>query len=140
MTRAFAKAGVPNSLHVVNDGREAIQYLSGEGPYGDRALHPLPQLVLLDLKLRQVSGFDVLRWIRRHAAFTGLMVVVLTSSDHASDIRDSYALGANSFLSKPADPENLTELVQDVVKYWLKKNVVPGAGDGGAEPAHQPPG
>ncbi len=87
-----------------------------------------------------MSGSDVLRWIRRHTAFTGLMVVVLTSSDHASDIRDSYALGANSFLSKPADPESLTELVQDVVKYWLKKNVVPGAGNGGAAPASQPSG
>ncbi len=138
MSRAFAKAGMASALQMVSDGRNAIAYLSGEGSYADRAIYPLPRLVLLDLKMRQISGFDVLKWIREQPAFLGLIVVMLTSSDHSSDIRKSYALGANSFLSKPGAPEELTELVRDVVNYWMKKNVTEDSGTPDPKPESGP--
>lgn len=121
--RAFAKAGLPTALRVVSDGQQALDYLAGANQFSVRLEHPLPRLVLLDLKLPLVSGFDVLRWIRARPEMMSIAVVVMTSSDHPSDIRESYALGANSYLSKPSNPEDLTELIRDVTNYWLKQNV-----------------
>lgn len=140
MSRAFTKAGVANSLRLVDDGRKAVDYLSGQGRYADRSAHPFPRLVLLDLKLSHLSGFDVLRWIRSQPALASLIVVVLTSSDHSSDIRESYALGANSFLSKPANPEDLAELIRDVANYWLKRNITVVPANVSATPTKKQPG
>ena len=123
LTRAFRKAGVEHALHVAEDGQQALDYLAGNGEYGDRARHPLPLLVLLDLKSPYVPGLEVLRWIRSQAALKNVTVVVLTSSDHPADIKESYALGANSFLSKPSNPNELTELIRSMTDYWLHKNV-----------------
>src|SRR5437868_2030655 len=77
--RALAKAGVVNPLQVVRDGDEAIEYLAGERKYRNREEYPLPQLVLLDLKLPGMDGFEVLRWIRGQPGLSSLRVVVLTS-------------------------------------------------------------
>lgn len=126
MSRAFAKAGVSCALQIVDDGQKALDYLAGAQRYADRAAHPLPRLVLLDLKLPHVPGFEVLRWIRSQPALQSLVVVVLTSSDHPTDIRQAYVLGANSFLSKPAHPDDLTGLVRSLVDYWLARNVSAG--------------
>ena len=123
MTRALAKSGASGTFQIVDDGRKAVDYLSGNGQYADRAAYPLPRFVLLDLKLPQLSGFDVLRWIRSQPALAGLIVVVLTSSNLATDIRECYLLGANSFLSKPPDPTDLVALIREVSNYWLKTNV-----------------
>jgi CheY-like chemotaxis protein len=123
MTRALQKAGLENSLRVVEDGQQAIDYLSGKDKYADRGANPLPLLVLLDLKLPYVPGLEVLRWIRSQPALSKTIVVVLTSSDHPADIKASYALGANSFLSKPSNPDDLPELIKSVIDYWLKRNV-----------------
>jgi CheY-like chemotaxis protein len=121
MQRAFAKAQVPYALKTVADGREAIAYLAGNEIYSCRGAFPIPRLVLLDLNLPHVSGFDVLRWIRQQTAYLDLIVVVLSSSELPSDIRQAYALGANSFLSKPADPNKLTDLVRDLAQRWLRE-------------------
>lgn len=121
--RALAKAGVRTELRAVDDGQEAIDYLTGTNEYAVRREHPLPQLILLDLKLPLVSGFEVLRWIRAQPELVGVVVVVLTSSDHPSDIRESYALGANLYLSKPANPSDLTALMRDVANRWFPQDV-----------------
>ncbi len=121
--RAFKKAALPQALRVAEDGQQALDYLAGTKQFSVRVEHPLPRLVLLDLKLPLVSGLDVLRWIRARPELVGIAVVMLTSSDHPSDIRDSYALGANSYLSKPSNPEQLTELIRAVANYWLNQNV-----------------
>ena len=123
LRRALRKAGVSNSLYVVEDGRQALDYLAGKNQYADRAAHPLPLLVLLDLKLPYVPGLEVLRWLRNQPEFRGMIVVVLTSSDHPADVKQAYALGANSFLTKPSNPDELPELVKAVVEYWLRRNV-----------------
>src|SRR5438270_829679 len=88
--RAFAKAKLGTPLAVVRDGDAAVEYLGGGGPYADRERHPLPALVLLDLKLPRRSGFEVLEWVRRHPVLRRLPVVVLTSSKETADVDRAY--------------------------------------------------
>ncbi|HSU55963.1 MAG TPA: response regulator [Candidatus Dormibacteraeota bacterium] len=116
--RSFEKVGICNPIQTVKDGEEAIAYLSGIGEYSDRQEHPLPQLVLLDLKLPKVDGFEVLRWIRTDSQSPDLRVVVLTSSDHIGDVNLAYKLGANSFLVKPSDFKEFVELSSFIADNW----------------------
>ncbi len=95
----FDDAGVANPLVVVEDGQAAIDYLSGADKYADREKYPLPAVVFLDLKLPLKSGFDVLSWMRKAEPCANIVVIVLTSSDESTDIKKSYDLGANSFLT-----------------------------------------
>ena len=125
LQRAFAVAEVPAILHVVRDGQEAIDYLEGEASYADRQAHPLPDLLLLDLKMPKLNGFDVLAWLRRQPGLKRLLVTVLTSSDQPQDINRAYDLGANSYLLKPHSSHELSDLVKRVQKYWLEVNQVP---------------
>jgi CheY-like chemotaxis protein len=106
---AFGKAGSPQNLVIVRDGQEAIDYLSGEGLYADRALHPLPSLFLLDLKMPRMTGFDVLAWLKENPQFKDLPVIVLSSSSHESDMRRARQLGAWDYHVKP---HSLTQFVQ----------------------------
>src|SRR5882724_10527721 len=94
---AFLSAGVNVPLHFVKDGVEAIEYLKGEQHFGDRSKHPLPTLLLLDLKMPRLDGFDVLDWLRLQPGLRRLLVVVLTSSDMPDDVNRAYELGANSY-------------------------------------------
>src|SRR5437868_6034729 len=110
--RAFAKAKIINPLQVVRSGEEALAYLEGTGRYSNRAEFPLPAVILLDLKLVAMDGFDVLRWIRRQPALKAARVVVLTSSNEIRDVNLAYQLGANSFLVKPTDFEHFVSLTQ----------------------------
>ncbi|HEX2973707.1 MAG TPA: response regulator [Tepidisphaeraceae bacterium] len=119
---AFEKAGIKNPLHIVGDGQQAIDYLSGAEPYNDRSQHPLPGLMLLDLNLPRVMGFDVLKWVRQQGAVAGLVVVVLSSSDLPGDIQRAYQLGANSFVSKPPDLHKQQELARALQSWWLQQN------------------
>lgn len=125
LRRSMHKAGIANPLYVVPDGREAIQYLEGAGQFADRGQFPLPYLVLLDLKLPHVPGFDVLKWIRGQPVFQTLIVVMLTSSQLEGDIDRAYRLGANSFLVKTASPDRLTQMIRLVHDYWLDFNQSP---------------
>jgi len=125
--RAFKQAGISNPVHVAPDGQEAIDYLAGHGKYSDRSACPLPDLVLLDLKLPRLNGFEVLRWIRQRPAFRELKVVVLTSSQDIRDINLAYRLGANSFLVKPMDFTDyiaLAGLLADNWFNWGRANAV----------------
>ena len=122
MKRALKGANVVNPLLVVEDGQEAVDYLGGAGKFADRESYPLPAVVFLDLKLPLISGHDVLAWIRRQYALESLVVIVLTSSNEASDLSRSYALGANSYLVKPPTPEQLEDLAKAFKWYWLEYN------------------
>lgn len=125
MRHAWNKAGLLNPLHVVHDGEQAIQYLRGEGEFGDRANHPFPSLVLLDLKLPKVSGLEVLEWIRAQPDIHTLQVVMLSSSNQPPDIHKAHALRANAYVIKPSNPTALAELMICVRDFWLTRAQVP---------------
>jgi CheY-like chemotaxis protein len=122
MKRALKGARVSNPLYVVEDGQQAEDYLAGAGQYADREAYPLPAIVFLDLKLPYIAGDEVLAWIRRQKDFESLVVIVLTSSNEASDLSRCYALGANSYLVKPPTPEQLEDLAKAFKWYWLEYN------------------
>jgi len=122
--RAFAKA-VGNPLQIVSNGDVAVQYLAGEGPYRDRTEFPLPAVVLLDLKLPRRSGLEVLEWVRSQPSLRRLPIVVLTSSNQSRDINSAYDLGANSYLVKPVDFDDLKEMIAKIHVYWINLNTKP---------------
>jgi CheY-like chemotaxis protein len=122
MKRALKGAHVINPLFVAVDGQEALDYLAGADKFADRTNYPLPAVVFLDLKLPFISGHDVLTWIRRQKDLDSLVVIVLTSSNEASDLSRCYALGANSYVVKPPTPEQLEDLAKAFKWYWLEYN------------------
>ncbi len=123
--RAFQRNHVANPLQVVRDGEEALAYLSGAGTFTDRERHPLPVLMLMDLKMPRKSGLEVLEWVRQQPGLKRLPIVVLTSSNQSPDINRAYELGANSYLVKPAGFDSLLELVKNLDVYWLILNEKP---------------
>jgi CheY-like chemotaxis protein len=122
MQRALKAAAIANPLFIVEDGQQAIDYLSGSGAYSDRSKHPIPAIVLLDLKLPIKDGLEVLAWIRNQPQFENMVIVVLTSSSEPSDLRRAYSLGANSYIVKPPTSSQLTDLVRAFKWYWLEFN------------------
>jgi len=122
---ACRKAGMDVNLQVAADGEEALAYLKGADQFNNRETHPLPNLVVLDLKLPRVNGFDVLAWLRNENKLRRLPVIVLTSSSHQSDVKRAYDLGANSFLVKPLAFEALVDLAKGINQYWLSLNQGP---------------
>jgi two-component system, response regulator len=123
--RAFRKSKLANQVHIARDGVEALDYLLGRSEDGDRWKHPLPHLVLLDLKLPKVDGLEVLKRLRGEARTRVLPVVVLTSSDEERDLVESYMLGANSYIRKPVAFEEFTRVIEEVGLYWLIINLAP---------------
>ena len=123
--RAFAKANIGNPLQFVRDGDSAVQYLAGGEAYADRDTYPLPALVLLDLKLPRRSGLEVLQWLRSTSPLRRLPVVVLTSSSQSQDVNRAYEFGANSYLVKPVEFDDLKEMVDKVHIYWIQLNTKP---------------
>jgi CheY-like chemotaxis protein len=116
--RAVARTKSDVSLEVVMNGVDAVQHLSGKGPYGDRQTHPLPSVLVLDLKLPRMSGLEILEWLSGQPALRGVRTIVLTSSPEESDIRRAYALGAVCYVVKPVESAALQEVVQSIVGYW----------------------
>ena len=112
MRRALKKAEVDLQLQVAMDGREALDYLRGEGRFSDRTLYPIPAMIFLDLKLPYVHGFEVLDWIRQQRSLQKLPVVVLTSSPEERDRQRAHELGARAYLVKPPDREMLLTAMQ----------------------------
>jgi DNA-binding response OmpR family regulator len=108
-----------SALRVVGDGCAAIQYLSGTGKYGDRKLYPLPGVVLLDLNLPLVPGFEVLQWMRNHPDFARTPVVVFSSSTREDDRVRARELGANEFVAKPSSGLGFGQVVDQLREKWL---------------------
>jgi CheY-like chemotaxis protein len=123
--RAFQKAGLRNALKVVRDGEQAIDYLSGKGNYSQRDRFPLPFLLLLDLKMPGTDGFEVLQWVRSEPSLKRLLVVVLTSSNLQADVDRAYESGANSYLVKPVEFDEMVNMIQRFEAYWTEINRVP---------------
>lgn len=127
MQKAFEKADITVPLSWLKDGAEAIQYLSGAGKYHNRVQHPLPTVILLDLKMPGRDGFDVLAWLKCQDGLKRLFVSVLSSSARREDINRAYDLGANYFMVKPS---SLTELAAMMKKFFdcLSINTFPSFG------------
>jgi CheY-like chemotaxis protein len=120
LQRAFTKAGVNPPVYFANDGKEVLDYLEGHPPFDNPVDYPLPNLLLLDLGLPRVSGFEVLTWLRQHPTLHRMLVVVLSCSEDPQEIQRAYSLGANSYVVKPQDPEMLVDVVKRVQEYWLR--------------------
>jgi PAS domain S-box-containing protein len=119
MRMAFAGKRLESALRVVGDGRTAIEYLSGAGKYADRKEYPLPSVVLLDLNLPQMPGFEVLKWMRNHPDFAGTPVVVFSSSTREDDRVKAQELGASEFVSKPSSGLKFGEVVEGLRERWM---------------------
>ena len=124
LQHAMKRAGLANPIRVASDGQEAIDYLQGVGKFADRDQFPFPSLVLLDLKLPDVMGLDVLKWIRQQSGMN-LVVLLLTASKKESDIEAAYRLGANGFLAKPCEATQLQDMVKTMGEFWLTHNLLP---------------
>ena len=109
---ALKRAGLGNVLREVEDGEEAIEWLRGDGKYANREQHPLPDLLVLDLKMPRKSGFDVLEWLRKTSDLQNLSVVILSSSDDPRDIQRAAELGTTKYLKKSARCEELIQLLK----------------------------
>ncbi len=126
--RALGKIHNANQVLVARDGLEALDYLFGTAVDAQRNDRLLPRVVLLDLDLPKVDGFEVLRRIRSEARTKTLPVVVLTSSDDPKDIALCYELGANSYVRKPVDFKEWGDTMRQLAQYWLYVNVTPVQG------------
>ncbi len=124
---ALRRAGINNPIHLVPTGEEAIAYLSGSGPYADRSQYPFPSVLFMDLKMPRVDGFAVLKWLRSHPDFAIIPVIVLTNSALDADVRQAYQLGANSYMVKPTNLDELTQMLRTAYEYWAwcKKPALP---------------
>ena len=116
---AFGGVGLTGAVHFVNDGREAIAYMMGEGKYSDRAQHPYPTFVITDLKMPHVSGLEVLAHLKANPAFAVIPTVVLPASSAPDDIKKSYALGASSYHVKPHSFSELRSQLKILHDYWM---------------------
>lgn len=112
-------AGVNNPITVVADGDKAIEYLNGSGEFSDRTKYPIPSVILLDLKMPRVDGFQVLEWIKRHPVPGKPLIIVLSGFDEANKLSLAYALGANSFLVKPCRVADIQNLISVFPNHWI---------------------
>jgi CheY-like chemotaxis protein len=125
LKRAFLRAGINSPMQFVSDGEEAINYLGGSAPFKDRESFPLPNVLILDLKMPRLNGFDVLKWVRQQPGLRRLPVIVFTSSSDPGDVDLAHELGANAYAIKPAGADDLSTTVQAIEKYWLQHNCFP---------------
>ena len=120
--RAFKKGKIRNELHVVRSGEEALNFLYKKGEYKNV---PIPGLILLDLNLPGVSGYEVLEKIKENDKLRRIPVIILTVSDHEEDVIKTYDLGANSFITKPVSFKNFIEVVTAMTDYWFRISRIP---------------
>lgn len=123
-TRAFGTAQIDALITRADDGQAAIDYIQGTGIYTDRTIYPLPDLVLLDLKLPQKNGLEVLRWIRENEVFKPIVVLIMTSSSERNDVEQAYRLNANAYMVKPTSMNLMVEIAQHIQRFWLNSSVV----------------
>jgi len=118
--RTLLKIGYTLPLQIVKNGEEALDYLSGIKPFSDRAAHPLPVLVLLDLRLPRINGFGVLTWIRQQSGLKRIFVVVMTGYLSSVEAQQAYELGATAYIVKPASPEDYADVMRTLLSFVAK--------------------
>jgi len=125
--RALRRSDIRAPVIIANDGEEALDYMFGTGAYAGRDYRERPALVLLDLKLPKVGGLDVLRRLREDQRTRSQPIVVLTTSNEESDLRNSYQLHVNSYVRKPVSSEQYDDVMREIGEYWLTLNLPPPA-------------
>ena len=126
LRRGFEKAKVLNPIIHLMNGDDALLYLEGRQRYADRTEYPLPVLILLDLKLPGLTGFQILQWMRTRNEIRRIPVVVLTTDDSPETVNSAYDLGANSYLVKPGNNAAIAKMVNAIRQYWIELNEDPG--------------
>jgi len=124
--RAFKMAQLEKPLQVVTDGEEATHYLNGHGKYADREMYPLPKLIVMDIKMPRMTGFEVLEWIKTDGALRRIPVVIVSSSNRPQDIDRAYELGANAYMVKPMNYQAVERLFGSITHYWGLECAKPG--------------
>ena len=122
---AFKRAGVASPVVTVEDGQEALDYLQVQGQFRERHPEDLPAVIVLDLDMPRLDGFEFLRRVKPTPDLAAIPVVVLTTSEFDKDLSQSYALGAKSCITKPGDFERLVEVARAVHEYWCEINRAP---------------
>lgn len=125
--RALSRNNIMNEVVVAGDGEQGLDYLFGRGAYAGRDMEVMPAVVILDLKLPGLSGLEVLKQIRADERTKKIPVVVLTSGEGENEVEQCYEEGANSFIRKPVDPGEYSEMVLQLGMYWLLLNRTPAA-------------
>jgi CheY-like chemotaxis protein len=117
---ATGLTGERHRIHAVHDGQEAVDYLQGKDGYADRGKFPFPDVIVTDLKMPRMDGFDLLTWLREHPECSLLPTLVLSSSQNREDVRKAYKLGANSYIVKPMMITVLRDTLRSVFDYWSR--------------------
>jgi CheY-like chemotaxis protein len=134
--RAFGRAGVTNPIQAVANGEEAIEYLSGQGRFADRAAFPFPRVIITDLKMPQMGGLELLMWIQANPHCRVVPTVVLTSSTAPGDVDAAFAYGAAGFMAKPVNFRDLEQTVKVIADYW-RLSLVPSLPASSASPVER---
>ena len=120
--RALKKRNIANSIHIIKDGEEALEYLFATGKYAERDINDKVKVIILDLNLPKVHGLEILRQIKLDERLKSIPVVILTSSREEIDMVKSYEYGVNSYVVKPISFDNFSEAVASLGLYWLLLN------------------
>jgi CheY-like chemotaxis protein len=123
--QALKESDINCDVFVVNDGVEALDYLFATGKYENRDINKMPKIILLDLKLPKVNGLEVLQQIKSNISTKLIPVIILSSSKEQQDLINSYSFGANSYICKPVDFNQFTDIICYIGKYWLSINEFP---------------
>jgi CheY-like chemotaxis protein len=118
LQQALKDSGIDHPVITVSDGDEVMAYFNGEGRFADRLSFPLPAVLLLDLRMPRVDGFQVLEWLQKQAGFKELLVVVISGYQELKDVNLAYQLGARSFITKPCKPEDIKLLTTAFAAHW----------------------
>jgi len=133
LVETLKAAGVKNELRWAVDGEDVIAYFNGEKEFADRAKHPLPTILLLDLKMPQVGGFEVLEWLRHAKPTNDVLIIILSGHGALGDIKKGYDLGARSFLVKPCRLDDIQDLVRAYSPYWQLDGPTKSANGNGSQ-------
>ncbi|MGE5315021.1 MAG: response regulator [Acidobacteriota bacterium] len=123
---ALKKNGFDGAVQIVRDGAEALDFIFSKGRFAGRPAGSGPRLILLDLKLPKVSGLEVLKRVKSDEAMRQIPVVALTTSRERRDVDESYRLGVNSYIAKPVDFTEFSEVMRMIAQYWFAFNELPG--------------
>ncbi|MBA4147460.1 MAG: response regulator [Verrucomicrobia bacterium] len=124
LKRALAKAGFPSEqVHLLQNGKEAQDYLEGTGPYVDRKKFPYPDIIFTDLKMPVMNGFELLRWIKANPVYQVIPTIVLSSSKDKLDVKRSFMEGANCYFMKPHSQEENVEMLKLIFNFWNKNEL-----------------